>query len=99
VAWPGGEVFTVCATSNTILRVATDLFEVKEASDTIFRESNELLDKARSLQRASVPWLPERTFPGLLIGVIAAALAVVALIGLLLTIYRDQRAASRSPRS
>jgi twitching motility protein PilJ len=73
-----------------ILNGATDLFEVKEASDTIFRESEELLDKARKLGTRLGSMAAERTFPSLLIGVVAAALAVVALIGLLLTIYRDQ---------
>lgn len=73
-----------------ILQGATDLFEVKEASDTIFRESEELLDKARRLGARISAMAGERTFPSLLIGIIAAALAVVALIGLLLTIYRDQ---------
>lgn len=73
-----------------ILQGATDLFEVKEASDTIFRESEELLDKARKLGARISAMAGERTFPSLLIGVVAAALAVIALIGLLLTIYRDQ---------
>lgn len=73
-----------------ILQSATDLFEVKEASDTIFRESEALLQSARALASRIGGMAAERTFPGLLVGVIAAALAVVGLIGLLLTIYRDQ---------
>ncbi|SDD21153.1 methyl-accepting chemotaxis protein [Aquimonas voraii] len=74
----------------SILGGATDLFEVKEASDSIFRESEELLERARALGLRISAMAGERTFPSLIIGVIAAALAVFALIGLLLTIYRDQ---------
>ncbi|MFY8049663.1 MAG: methyl-accepting chemotaxis protein [Erythrobacter sp.] len=73
-----------------ILGGATDLFEVKEASDTIFRESEELLEKARAMGARVSAMAGERTFPSLIIGIVAAALAVIALIGLLLTIYRDQ---------
>jgi len=73
-----------------ILGSATDLFEVKEASDTIFRESEELLLRARAVGSAIGGMAAGRTFPSVIIGLVAAALAVLGLIGLLLTIYRDQ---------
>jgi twitching motility protein PilJ len=73
-----------------ILGAATDLFEVKEASDTIFRESEALLGEARELGAAIGAMSEARTFPSLIVGIVAAALAVMGLMGLLLTIYRDQ---------
>ncbi|WP_395787796.1 methyl-accepting chemotaxis protein [Aquimonas sp.] len=73
-----------------ILGAATDLFEAREAADSIFIDSEALLDNARSLAGKLGDMAGERTFPSLLIGIISAALAVVGLMGLLLTIYRDQ---------
>jgi twitching motility protein PilJ len=73
-----------------IMQASTELFDVKEASDQIFLGSNELLDGARSVNAAFGNLPNERTFPSLLVGIIAGALAVFGIAGLLLTLYRDQ---------
>ncbi|MCG6118339.1 MAG: methyl-accepting chemotaxis protein [Aquimonas sp.] len=73
-----------------ILGSATELQEVKESSDAIFRDSEELLEEARKLGSALRQMPSQRVFPSLLIGLVAGILAVLGLLGLLLTIYRDQ---------
>ena len=73
-----------------ILDASTQLFEVKESSDTIFVESEQLLAKARALNTA-IDAMPEaRAFPSVTLGVAAGVLAVFGLAGLLYSLYRDQ---------
>lgn len=63
---------------------ASTQFEVKESSDTIFVESEQLLAKARALNTA-IDAMPEaqRAFPSVTLGVAAGVLAVFGLAGLL----------------
>jgi twitching motility protein PilJ len=73
-----------------ILDASTQLFEVKESSDTIFVESEQLLAKARALNTAIDAMPDSRAFPSVTLGVAAGALAVFGLAGLLYSLYRDQ---------
>jgi twitching motility protein PilJ len=74
-----------------IMQASTDLFEVKEAAEWIYLGSNELLQGARSLDVAFANLPGNRHFPSLLVGIVAGALAVLGIFGLLLTLYRDQQ--------
>ncbi len=81
----------VGASVEEILQASTELFTVKEASDSIFQESNGLLDSARTLY-ASYDQLPgSRVFPSLFIGLISGLVAAIGIAGLLSTLYREQR--------
>jgi twitching motility protein PilJ len=73
-----------------ILLASTELFEVKEASDEIFQDSEELLESARNLSVAFDNLPGDRFFPGMWFAIISAGLGVLAIMGLLLTVYRDQ---------
>jgi twitching motility protein PilJ len=74
----------------TILNASTELFEVKEAADTIFTNSNDLLEDARELNQALINLPTSRPFPNPWIGYVAGALAILGILGLLFTLYRDQ---------
>ena len=81
----------VGASVEEILQASTELFTVKEASDSIFQESNGLLDSARTLY-ASFDQLPgSRVFPSLFVGLISGLVAAIGIAGLLSTLYREQR--------
>ncbi|MBB5207248.1 methyl-accepting chemotaxis protein [Chiayiivirga flava] len=81
---------SVQADVETILNASTELFEVKEAADTIFTSSNDLLQDARTLNQALINLPSSRPFPNTYIGYGAGALAIVGILGLLFTLYRDQ---------
>ena len=74
----------------TILNASTELLEVKEASDEIFIGSAELLEGARGLNAAFNNLPASRWFPSLWIGIAAGAAALLGILGLLYTLYRDQ---------
>lgn len=74
-----------------ILEASTELFEVKEASDQIFQGSSDLLEAARNLNAAFDRLPGSRWFPSLWVGLIAGLLALIGIVGLLTTLYRDQR--------
>jgi twitching motility protein PilJ len=74
----------------TILEASTQLLEIKEASEEILLGSNQLLADAQALY-ASVSNLPtNRVFPSLWVGLAAGAAALLGILGLLFTLYRDQ---------
>ncbi len=73
-----------------ILLASTELFEVKEASDLIFQDSERLLESARNLSAAYDQLPGQRPFPSILFAIGSAAAGVIAIMGLLLTVYRDQ---------
>jgi twitching motility protein PilJ len=75
---------------DTILNASTELFEVKEAADQIFTSSNDLLEDARTLNQSLINLPSTRTFPNTYIGIVAGALAILGILGLLFTLYRDQ---------
>jgi twitching motility protein PilJ len=74
----------------TILDASTQLLEIKESSDEILRRSAELLSDAQSLSVGFDNLPTSRVFPSLWVGIGAAAAALVGIIGLLFTLYRDQ---------
>ncbi|MDX2298804.1 MAG: methyl-accepting chemotaxis protein [Xanthomonadaceae bacterium] len=85
------ELYTqVKADVDSILESSTDLFEVKEASGQIFQDSALLLDAARNLNTAFNSLPQTRIFPGLLVGVISGVAVVIALAGLLGSLWREQ---------
>ncbi|MFN3842080.1 MAG: methyl-accepting chemotaxis protein [Rehaibacterium terrae] len=75
---------------DAILNASTDLFEVKEASGQIFQDSTLLLDGARNLATAFNALPERRAFPSLWVGLISGALAILGIVGLLFTLWRDQ---------
>ena len=85
------ELYTSVQTDvDTILNASTELFEVKEAADQIFTGSNDLLEDARTLNQVLINLPSTRAFPNTYIGYAAGALAVLGILGLLFTLYRDQ---------
>jgi twitching motility protein PilJ len=74
----------------TILDASTQLFEVKEASNEIFVGSVSLLEGSRNLNAAFANLPSNRVFPNLWWGVAGGAAAVLGIMGLLFTLYRDQ---------
>ncbi|HET6604034.1 MAG TPA: methyl-accepting chemotaxis protein [Xanthomonadaceae bacterium] len=86
-----GEIYqSVQSDVETILTQATDLFEIKEASDQIIAFSRQLLDAAQNLSQAFLNLPASRPFPNILWAAISLAAAAVAIFGLLFTLYRDQ---------
>ena len=74
----------------SILDASTQLLEIKEASDEILRRSADLLADAQSLSVAYDNLPRKRPFPNVWIGTAAAAAALLGIVGLLFTLYRDQ---------
>ena len=75
---------------DTILNASNDLFEVKEAADEISSSSVELLVSAENLNQSFINLPSSRPFPSVWIGSAAGAAAIIAILGLLFTLYRDQ---------
>src|SRR5690606_29465587 len=73
-----------------ILQASTELFTVKEASDQIILDSRQLLESANSLDAAFLQLPSQRPFPNIWIGVISGAMALLGIVGLLITLWRDQ---------
>lgn len=74
----------------TILEGSSSLFTIKAASDQIFLDSESLLNGARDFTTALNELPRNRLLGGLLISLAAGALAIVGVIFLLVTLYRDQ---------
>ena len=89
-----GEVAELYATMQGnvefILQASTELFTVKEASDQIILDSRQLLEAARSLDAAFLQLPQQRPFPSIWIGLASGALALIGILGLLVTLWRDQ---------
>ncbi len=79
---------------DTILAGSSDLFEVREAADEIFLDSQDLTSQARSLAGEYAALGEDRPWPSLLtgIGLAVAALLVLVLVGLNLYIAQRRRA-------
>jgi len=75
---------------DTILDASSQLFEVKNAADEITQSSADLLQGAGNLNQAFINLPASRPFPSVWIGLAAGAAAIVAILGLLFTLYRDQ---------
>ncbi len=75
---------------DAILDASTELFEVKNAADEISQASAQLLGGAENLTQAFVNLPESRAFPSVWIGIAAGAGAIIAILGLLFTLYRDQ---------
>ncbi|MEZ5484242.1 MAG: methyl-accepting chemotaxis protein [Lysobacteraceae bacterium] len=78
------------ANVDSIIEGSTSLFEVKEASDQIILDSKQMLDNARSVQQALINLPGTRPFPSPLVSAAAGLAAIIGLIGLLYSLYRDQ---------
>src|SRR5690606_5415305 len=89
-----GEVAELFATMQGnvefILQASTELFTVKEASDQIILDSRQLLESANSLDAAFLQLPAQRPFPNIWIGVISGAMGLLGIVGLLITLLRDQ---------
>ncbi|MEZ5545238.1 MAG: methyl-accepting chemotaxis protein [Lysobacteraceae bacterium] len=73
-----------------ILNASNDLIDVKESANQISLASADLLQGAENLNQAFIK-LPEgRMFPSVYAGIGAGVLAIIAIIGLLYTLYKDQ---------
>ncbi|MDX1625174.1 MAG: methyl-accepting chemotaxis protein [Wenzhouxiangellaceae bacterium] len=79
---------------DTILTGSSDLFEVREAADEIFLDSQVLTDQARTLALEYATLGEGRLWPSLAAGIVlaAAALLVLFLVGLNLYIAQRRRA-------
>ncbi|MGK7294682.1 MAG: methyl-accepting chemotaxis protein [Candidatus Wenzhouxiangella sp. M2_3B_020] len=79
---------------DTILAGSSDLFEVREAADEIFLDSQELTAQADALAEEYATLDEGRLWPSLLAGIVlaAAALLVLFLVGLNLYIAQRRRA-------
>ncbi|MEM9301782.1 MAG: methyl-accepting chemotaxis protein [Pseudomonadota bacterium] len=88
------EVYSdVEANVEQILSASTDLLEVKDASDNIFLDSEQLLTDAQTLEEAYNALADgERLFPSVAAGVAMGAGALLIIVVLLWLLYRDQRA-------
>jgi len=75
---------------DAILDASTELFQVKNAADEISQASVQLLSGAENLTQSFVNLPDSRAFPSVWIGMAAGAAAIVAILGLLFTLYRDQ---------
>ncbi len=74
----------------SILQASTDLFEVQQAAESISGDSNVLLEDSQSLFDTFGSSL-DRFFPNNTWAFVFGALAILAIIGLLWTVSRDQR--------
>ncbi|MDX1571457.1 MAG: methyl-accepting chemotaxis protein [Xanthomonadales bacterium] len=76
-----------------ILGASTDLLEVKEASDNIFLDSEQLLDDAQTLEESYNALAEgERLFPSVILGLALGMAALLIIFLMLWLLYRDQRA-------
>ncbi len=75
---------------DTILDTSSDLIVVKDSADEISQSSVELLQGAVNLNQAFINLPESRAFPRVWIGVAAGIAAIIAILGLLFTLYRDQ---------
>ncbi|RFF28359.1 MULTISPECIES: methyl-accepting chemotaxis protein [unclassified Wenzhouxiangella] len=80
---------------DTILTASTDLFEVREASDEIFLDSQDLTDQARELADDYANLGEGVIWPSLLAGLIIAAAALFILFMIGASAYFQQRRAAR----
>ena len=86
-----GDIFSGMQTNiEDIIEGSTSLFEVKEASDQIVLDSKQMLDNAENVQQALLNLPGERAFPNPLLSAGAGLAAIIGLIGLLYSLYRDQ---------
>lgn len=74
-----------------ILQSSTDLFEVSANSETVFQDSNDLLNASAGLARAITALPATRWWPSRLVGGVASAIALILLVTLLLLFLQDQR--------
>jgi twitching motility protein PilJ len=74
----------------SILQASTELAEVQKASQSISDDSNDLLSRAKKLFD-SIGSVLGRFFPNDMISILAGAIAVLAIFGLLYTVNLDQR--------
>lgn len=85
------EVFAnVQSDVESIMNGSTELLEVKAAADEIFLASEDLLQSAENLDAAFAKLPETRPFPSVQLGLIAGALTLFGIVGLLFTLYRDQ---------
>ena len=76
-----------------ILEASSELLEVKQASDDIFLDSEQLLEDARNLQQAyNLQTGSEQLWPSVALGIILGVAALLAIFIILWLVYRDQRA-------
>ena len=75
---------------DTILDASSQLFEVKNSADEITQSSADLLQGAGNLNQAFINMPASRAFPSVWIGIAAGIAAIIAILGLLFTLYRDQ---------
>ena len=75
---------------DTILDASSQLFEVKSSADEITQSSADLLQGAGNLNQAFINMPASRPFPSVWIGIAAGIAAIIAILGLLFTLYRDQ---------
>lgn len=75
---------------DTILDASSQLFEVKNSADEITQSSADLLQGAGNLNQAFINMPASRPFPSVWIGIAAGIAAIIAILGLLFTLYRDQ---------
>ena len=80
----------------TILQASTDLFEVQQSAATISGDSNVLLEDSQALFKAFDQINYFRFFPNNYWAMGSGGLAILAILGLLWTINRDQRKALAS---
>jgi twitching motility protein PilJ len=74
-----------------VLGSSANLAEVQDAANQISEESNVLLENAQALFASFDNINYQRWFPNNWFAIVGGALAFIGLIGLLLTIFRDQR--------
>lgn len=75
-----------------ILGASTDLLEVKEASDNIFLDSEQLLSDAQTLEESyNALAAGERLFPSVILGIALGVAALLIIAIMLWLLYRDQR--------
>ncbi len=90
-----GEMFTIFdeigEDVEKILQASSELFEVKDAADQIFLESESLLDSSKKLAEAYGGLVGQRIFPSVTVGLGLAIVAIFALLGMVYTLWRDQR--------
>lgn len=81
---------------DSVLAASTQLYEVQQAATAISEESDVLLDNSNALYQAFDSLPNTRLFPNNILGLIAGLATLIAIVGLLAALYRDQRARFRS---
>jgi len=74
-----------------ILQASTDLFEVKANSETVFQDSQDLLDISGELAKGINALPGTRNWPSRWVGGLASAVALLLLVLLLVLFLQDQR--------